>query len=74
METMTIVLWCLAEQVRKMATSKPITIMTRNSKKNGSLASFALPVPALGAQWAMVTYGEKVYHLYISCMSPKKIC
>ena len=49
METMTTVLWCLAEQVRKMATSKPITIMIRNSKKSGNLASFALLVPALGA-------------------------
>ena len=49
METLTTLLWRLAQEVRKLTASKPKTIMTINSKKNGNLASFALLVPALGA-------------------------
>lgn len=39
----------LAQEVRQLAASRPITIMNGNSMQSGNLASFALPVAALGA-------------------------
>lgn len=39
----------LAREIRQLTASRPITIMNGNSGQSGNLASFAVPVAALGA-------------------------
>eukprot|EP01018_Ginkgo_biloba_P011044 Gb_26796 [translate_table: standard] len=57
----------LAQEVRQLAASRPITVLNGNSGQSGSLASLAVPVAALGAigygymWWKGLSFSDLMY-------------